>query len=321
MPSKWRGGDDRFGPETRQPPPPRGAAAERRRAVAPARIDQDRRRQCGAKRTCRHSRFSPRRCRCTQVPVHRPSSRIVEKIHPTFTDCRRAVLFAGASMVAFGCEGNPTGPVVPTLPPAAAGTVLLIDSIDGENVGVGRNNWTNFQNWNLVAGCVDLHVYRRREPTGPRPRHRDRAPLGNARGHPPLHRSGRRHARARQRRRPHRPKAAERRGLRPTGRIRGRGGVTERPRWVVAVPLADDARGRRRLCPVRKSFSCRAVPRDAGRSHHSRGFPPVESLREALPTSRSGERVPARLRPRFFPGTTRCAGRPPPAIRLGRSPR
>jgi hypothetical protein len=70
-----------------------------------------------------------------------------------------ALLVLGASVFAGGCRGNPseTEVVIPTLPAAPANTILLFDSIDNENGGVGRNNWTSFQNWDVVDGCVDLH--------------------------------------------------------------------------------------------------------------------------------------------------------------------
>jgi hypothetical protein len=35
--------------------------------------------------------------------------------------------------------------------------VLLSDNFDTENNGAGIFNWTSFTNWNVIAGCVDLH--------------------------------------------------------------------------------------------------------------------------------------------------------------------
>jgi hypothetical protein len=35
--------------------------------------------------------------------------------------------------------------------------VLFSDNFDGENNGRGVNNWTQFANWNVITGCVDLH--------------------------------------------------------------------------------------------------------------------------------------------------------------------
>jgi len=63
------------------------------------------------------------------------------------------------SAIAAGCKSNvtdPEGPVVPGLPDRA-GTVLIREDFDGENGGVGRNNWTAFAQWTVAAGCVDLH--------------------------------------------------------------------------------------------------------------------------------------------------------------------
>jgi len=68
-----------------------------------------------------------------------------------------AVLMVSA--IAAGCKNtvtDPEGPVVPGLPDRP-GTVLLRDDFDRENNGVGVNNWTAFANWNVAAGCVDLH--------------------------------------------------------------------------------------------------------------------------------------------------------------------
>jgi hypothetical protein len=47
--------------------------------------------------------------------------------------------------------------VIPQLPEVPVATVLFLDHFDNENGGVGKNNWTSFQNWNVVGGCVDLH--------------------------------------------------------------------------------------------------------------------------------------------------------------------
>jgi hypothetical protein len=73
---------------------------------------------------------------------------------------RRAsyIVVAAAALFA-ACKKDPTGPVleVPTLPEAPAQTVLLHDVLDNENNGQGAYNWTAFQHWTVVAGCVDLH--------------------------------------------------------------------------------------------------------------------------------------------------------------------
>lgn len=57
---------------------------------------------------------------------------------------------------ALGSCRNPTE-VIPTLPPVDSTTVLLFDDFDQENNGVALFNWANFKQWNVVAGCVDLH--------------------------------------------------------------------------------------------------------------------------------------------------------------------
>ncbi|CAN5267207.1 hypothetical protein BH23GEM2_BH23GEM2_14790 [soil metagenome] len=53
---------------------------------------------------------------------------------------------------------SPTEPVVvPHLPEVPIETVVLQVHFDNENGAVGKNNWTSFQHWDVVAGCVDLH--------------------------------------------------------------------------------------------------------------------------------------------------------------------
>lgn len=58
-----------------------------------------------------------------------------------------------------GCRAGATepAPIVPDLPDVDPRTVLLFDNFDRENGGRGENNWAGFANWNVVAGCVDLH--------------------------------------------------------------------------------------------------------------------------------------------------------------------
>lgn len=68
------------------------------------------------------------------------------------------LLAAFASLAVSGCKSpSDPEPDVPRLPPVTPSTVLLFDDFDGENGGTGQNNWSNLQNWTLVAGCVDLH--------------------------------------------------------------------------------------------------------------------------------------------------------------------
>jgi hypothetical protein len=56
------------------------------------------------------------------------------------------------------CKKGPTDPQgeTPTLPPTTA-TVLFLGDFDAENGGRGVYNWTAFQHWNVLEGCVDLH--------------------------------------------------------------------------------------------------------------------------------------------------------------------
>lgn len=53
-----------------------------------------------------------------------------------------------------GCGKNPVAPSLSNVDPA---TVLLSDNFDSENGGNGIFDWTSFANWNVLAGCVDLH--------------------------------------------------------------------------------------------------------------------------------------------------------------------
>jgi hypothetical protein len=46
---------------------------------------------------------------------------------------------------------------VPTLPPVAPGSVILLDDLDNENGGNPEQNYTGFALWTVVRGCVDLH--------------------------------------------------------------------------------------------------------------------------------------------------------------------
>lgn len=56
------------------------------------------------------------------------------------------------------CKDDPTGPSdIPSLPDPGTATVLVQDRFNDENGGVGVNNWTAFEHWEVLAGCVDLH--------------------------------------------------------------------------------------------------------------------------------------------------------------------
>jgi hypothetical protein len=58
------------------------------------------------------------------------------------------------SVLAVGCGDDP---VAPSLSTVDESTVLLTDNFDTENGAAGFFNWTSFANWNVLAGCVDLH--------------------------------------------------------------------------------------------------------------------------------------------------------------------
>lgn len=47
--------------------------------------------------------------------------------------------------------------VAPELPEADPETVLFVSHFDDENGGEGVNNWSDFDNFNVLEGCVDLH--------------------------------------------------------------------------------------------------------------------------------------------------------------------
>lgn len=53
-----------------------------------------------------------------------------------------------------GCDEDVTGPELPETDPE---TVLFVDDFDSENGGEGESDWTSFQHFNVLDGCVDLH--------------------------------------------------------------------------------------------------------------------------------------------------------------------
>ena len=65
-----------------------------------------------------------------------------------------ATVLACSMAAACGGHSNPVAPSLSTVDPS---TVLLEDNFDHENNGAGIFNWTSFANWNVLAGCVDLH--------------------------------------------------------------------------------------------------------------------------------------------------------------------
>ncbi|HUF64530.1 MAG TPA: hypothetical protein VMM17_01005 [Gemmatimonadaceae bacterium] len=72
------------------------------------------------------------------------------------TIIRFTLLALSAGVVACSSATEPIV-VVPQLPEVPVETVVLHAHFDDENGGVGALNWTSFQHWNVVAGCVDLH--------------------------------------------------------------------------------------------------------------------------------------------------------------------
>ena len=64
------------------------------------------------------------------------------------------VLTVLAGTLAAGCGKSPVAPSLSNFDP---NSVLLSDNFDTENNGAGIFNWTSFTNWNVIAGCVDLH--------------------------------------------------------------------------------------------------------------------------------------------------------------------
>jgi hypothetical protein len=70
------------------------------------------------------------------------------------------VMLGVAAMFGVAACSDTTGPKgeVPVLPPVTdQTTILFLDDFDNENGGRGVYDWTNFQKWNVVSGCVDLH--------------------------------------------------------------------------------------------------------------------------------------------------------------------
>lgn len=56
--------------------------------------------------------------------------------------------------VLVGCSEHITGLELPEADPE---TVLFVSDFDDDNGGEGKNNWTSFQHFNVLSGCVDLH--------------------------------------------------------------------------------------------------------------------------------------------------------------------
>lgn len=75
-----------------------------------------------------------------------------------YKSLQRRYLIAGLILAPFvalvGCEESI---VAPELPPADPATVIIVSEFDDENGGVGQNNWTDLEHYNVVKGCIDLH--------------------------------------------------------------------------------------------------------------------------------------------------------------------
>jgi len=64
-------------------------------------------------------------------------------------------LVVGAStLLLFGCKDSPVAPSLEDVDPE---NVIFLSEFNDENGGEGVFNWTAFEDWNVVAGCVDLH--------------------------------------------------------------------------------------------------------------------------------------------------------------------
>jgi len=73
-------------------------------------------------------------------------------------------LAMGCGETALPTQNPPPGPgpgpgpgAPPELPPADPTTVLIVDDVDSENGGTSESNFTDFDFWTVIEGCVDLH--------------------------------------------------------------------------------------------------------------------------------------------------------------------
>ena len=71
------------------------------------------------------------------------------------------LMLLGTAMLAAGCDSSTEPdliiPTIPTLPPASDANIIVYNNFNDENSSQGVNNYTAFQSWNVVGGCVDLH--------------------------------------------------------------------------------------------------------------------------------------------------------------------
>lgn len=66
-------------------------------------------------------------------------------------------LGAAGATILFACGESPTGPPPPELDDVDTTTIVFLSVFNDENGGQGALNWTDFVEWNILAGCVDLH--------------------------------------------------------------------------------------------------------------------------------------------------------------------
>jgi len=63
-------------------------------------------------------------------------------------------LLAAVAISLFACGDNP---LVPRLDPVNEEEIVFFSDFNEENGGEGMYNYTDFAEWNVVDGCVDLH--------------------------------------------------------------------------------------------------------------------------------------------------------------------
>jgi hypothetical protein len=63
-------------------------------------------------------------------------------------------VFLGVIVLLAGCKKDPAAPSLEDVDPE---TVVFLSDFNSENGGQGALNWTGFEDWNVVSGCVDLH--------------------------------------------------------------------------------------------------------------------------------------------------------------------
>lgn len=64
------------------------------------------------------------------------------------------VTILASSVALAACKKDPAAPYLEEVDPE---TVVFLSEFNEENGGQGVFNWTEFADWNVVGGCVDLH--------------------------------------------------------------------------------------------------------------------------------------------------------------------